>query len=135
MDLHNLVFNIHIYCGDRSPVTGNPTNVAACAAQDAHSLGRRAEDRPLMASAAQPGGPAWFVTEFGATSNPAPVTNVTADLDAAEVGWTYWAWKYYGDPTGSAAESLVMADGRLRSTAMVLSRTYPAGRGRRADLI
>ena len=46
-------------------------------------------------------------------------------MDAQQVGWTYWAWKYYGDPTGSADESLVMADGRLRSTAFVLSRTYP----------
>ena len=53
MDLPNLVFNVHIYCGARSPVTGNPTNVAACAAQDVHSLGVRASDRPEMASAAQ----------------------------------------------------------------------------------
>ena len=89
------------------------------------SLGRRSQDRPEMASAAQPGGPGWFVTEFGATSSPALLTSITADLDAAEVGWAYWAWKYYGDPTGSAAESLVMADGHLRSTALVLSRTYP----------
>ena len=58
-------------------------------------------------------------------SSPALLTSITADLDAAEVGWAYWAWKYYGDPTGSAAESLVMADGHLRSTALVLSRTYP----------
>ncbi len=125
MNLPNLVFNVHIYCGARSPVTGNPTNLAACAFQDARSLGRRSEDRPEMASPAQPGGPAWFVTEFGATSSPALLTSITADLDAAEVGWSYWAWKYYDDPTGSAAESLVMADGHLRSTALVLSRTYP----------
>ena len=50
---------------------------------------------------------------------------MTAQFDADEVGWIYWAWKYYGDPTGSAAESLVMADGRVRSTALVLSQTYP----------
>ncbi len=125
MDLPNLVFNVHIYCGARSPVTGNPTNVDACAFQDARSLGRRSEDRPEMASPLQPGGPGWFVSEFGATSSPALLTSITADLDAAEVGWSYWAWKYYGDPTGSAAESLVMADGHLRSTAFVLSRTYP----------
>jgi len=125
MNLPNLVFNVHIYCGARSPVTGNPTNLVACAFQDGRSLGRRSADRPEMGSAAQPGGPGWFVTEFGATSSPALLTSITADLDAAEVGWAYWAWKYYGDPTGSAAESLVMADGHLRSTALVLSRTYP----------
>jgi len=125
MDLPNLVFNVHIYCGARSPVTGNPTNLLACAFQDARSLSRRAEDRPEMASAQQPGGPAWFVTEFGATSSPALLSSITSKMDAQQVGWAYWSWKYYGDPTGSAAESLVMADGHLRSTALVLSRTYP----------
>ena len=54
MNMPNLVFNVHIYCGARSPVTGNPTNVVACAIQDARSLGKRAEDRPEMASASQP---------------------------------------------------------------------------------
>ncbi len=125
MDLPNLVFNVHIYCGARSAVTGNPTDIVACAAEDAHSLGVRASDRPEMASAAQPKGPAWFVSEFGATSNPPLLTSITAAMDAQQVGWAYWAWKYYGDPTGSAAESLVMADGHLRSTARVLSRVYP----------
>ena len=125
MDLPNLVFNVHIYCGARSPVTGNPTNLLACAFQDARSLSRRAEDRPEMASAQQPGGPAWFVTEFGATSSPALLSSITSKMDAQQVGWAYWSWKYYDDPTGSGAESLVMADGHLRSTALVLSRTYP----------
>jgi len=125
MNLHHLVFNVHIYCGARSPVTGNPTNLAACARQDVHSLGVREEDRSEMSSGAQPGGPAWFVSEFGATSDPALLSNITAHMDAQQVGWAYWAWKYYADPTGSSAESLVMADGRLRSTALVLSRAYP----------
>jgi endoglycosylceramidase len=46
-------------------------------------------------------------------------------MDAQQVGWIYCSWKYYGDPTGSSAESLVMSNGRLKSTARVLSRTYP----------
>jgi endoglycosylceramidase len=125
MNFPNLVFNVHIYCGARSPVTGNPTNTARCVAQDRHSLAVRASDRPEMASADQRGGPAWIVSEFGATSDPHLLDPIAAALDAHQVSWTYWAWKYYGDPTGSAAESLVMADGRLRSTANVLSRAYP----------
>jgi endoglycosylceramidase len=125
MNLRNLVFNVHTYCRARSPMTGNPTNVSTCARQDARSLGKRDEDRPEMASGAQPGGPAWFVSEFGATSSPGFLASITSNMDGREVGWTYWDWKYYADPTGSAAESLVMADGRLRSTALVLSRTYP----------
>ena len=125
MDLPNLVYNVHVYCGARSPVTGNPTNILACAAQEEHSLGVRASDRAGMASAVQPNGPAWMVTEFGASSDPELLTPVTAALDARQVSWIYWAWKFYGDPTGSADESLVMANGRLRSTAYVLSRAYP----------
>jgi endoglycosylceramidase len=125
MDLKNLVFNVHIYCGARSPVTGNPTDLAACEAQDLHSIARRQSDRPLLSSPAQRGGPAWMVTEFGATKDVPFLAHVTAQFDADKVGWIYWAWKYYDDPTGSAAESLVMADGHLRSTASVLSQTYP----------
>jgi endoglycosylceramidase len=125
MNLPHLVFNVHIYCAARSPVTGNPTNLPLCAQQDVHSLGVREADRPAMASAAQPGGPAWFVSEFGATRSAALLATITAQMDAEQVGWAYWSWKYYGDPTGSGSESLVMADGRLRSTAMVLSQTYP----------
>ena len=125
MDFPDLVYNVHVYCGARSPVTGNPTDIAACAAQEEHSLAVRSSDRPEMASAAQPNGPAWIVTEFGANSDPELLASVTAALDARQVSWIYWAWKYYGDPTGSADESLVMADGRLRSTADVLSRAYP----------
>ena len=125
MDFPNLVFNVHVYCGARSPVTGNPTDVEACADQEEHSLAVRQSDRPAMASPAQPGGPAWMVTEFGASSDPRLLAPVTTALDAREVSWVYWAWKYYGDPTGSADESLVMADGRLRATAYVLSQAYP----------
>jgi endoglycosylceramidase len=125
MDFPNLVFNVHVYCGVRSPVTGNPTNIEACAAQEEHSLAVRQSDRPEMASPAQPNGPAWMVTEFGASSEPLLLASITTALDARQVSWIYWAWKYYGDPTGSADESLVMADGRLRSTADVLSRVYP----------
>jgi len=125
MDFPNLVFNVHIYCGARSPVTGNPTNVAACGAQEARSLARREEDRPEMASPAQPRGPAWFVSEFGATSSVALLDRLTAEADQSLVGWTYWAWKHYRDPTGSGDEGLVMSNGKLRSTALALDRTYP----------
>jgi endoglycosylceramidase len=125
MDYSHLVFNFHIYCAARSPVTGNPTNADTCAAQEARSFAHRAEDRPEMASAAQPGGPAWFVSEFGATADPAFLAKFTAEANRQKVGWAYWSWKYYDDPTGSADEALVMSNGRLRQTARVLAQTYP----------
>ena len=83
MDLRTLVFNVHVYCGARSPVTGNPTDVEACADQEEHSLAVRQSDRPAMASPAQPGGPAWMVTEFGASSDPRLLAPVTTALDDA----------------------------------------------------
>ena len=70
MNLPDLVFNVHIYCGARSPVTGNPTNVAACASRTRARWAGEPRTAP-MASSLQPGGPAWLVTEFGATSSAA----------------------------------------------------------------
>jgi len=125
MSFANLVFNVHVYCGQRSGKTGNPTDIAACAAQEQRSLTTRSEDRTDLGTPAQPGGPAWFLSEFGATSNPTLLNRLTAEADRSLVGWAYWSWKFYGDPTGSSAEGLVTAGGSLRSTASVLSRTYP----------
>ena len=125
MNFPDLVFNVHVYCTQRSGRTGNPTNIAACAAQERRSLQTRAEDRTDIASTSQLSGPAWFLSEFGASSNPALLDQLTSEADQALVGWTYWAWKYYGDPTGSADEALVTAKGRLRPTVDALSRTYP----------
>ncbi len=133
MNFPNLVFNVHIYCSYRSGKTGNPTDIAACASQETRSLTTRSEDRRDLGSTSQPGGPAWFVSEFGATSSSALLRSLTGDEDRFLVGWAYWSWKFYRDPTGSAAEALVTAKGTLRSTARVLSRAYPqaiAGRPR-----
>ncbi len=125
MPFPKLVFNFHVYCGARSPKTGNPTNLASCARQEIRTLERRSEDRPEMASPHQHGGPAWFMSEFGATADPSLLSSITAHADEKLVGWAYWSWRFYADPTGSAAEALVMEDGRLRSTVQVLSRVYP----------
>ncbi len=124
MDFPNLVYNVHIYCGYRNPVTGNPTNVEACLRQEARALDRRMQDRAEMASRAQRSGPAWFVSEFGATSNATYLRQAVALMDAHLVGWMYWSWKYYDDPTGSTDEALVKITGRLRPTARVLAQTY-----------
>ncbi len=125
MNFSNLVFNVHVYCSYRSGKTGNPTDLAACAAQEQRSLATRSEDRTDLRSPVQATGPAWFVSEFGASSNPALLQQLTAEMDRSLVGWTYWSWKFYNDPTGSAAEGLVFGTGKLRSTAAVLARTYP----------
>ena len=125
MPFPNLVFNVHVYCSYRSGQTGNPTDVSACAAQGVRTLERRSASRGELASTMQPNGPAWFVSEFGATSSNALLDRLTAAADRSLVGWTYWSWKYYGDPTGSADEALLAPNGHLRTTARALARTYP----------
>ncbi|HUO47366.1 MAG TPA: cellulase family glycosylhydrolase [Acidimicrobiales bacterium] len=125
MEYPNLVFNFHAYCGYRSPVTGDPTNLDACVAQERRTMARRVLERPDIASHVQPAGPALFMSEFGATSSDPLMARLTAVADSQRLGWIYWAWKYYGDPTGSSNEALVQADGNLAPTAASLSRTYP----------
>jgi len=125
MDYPNLVFGFHAYCASRSPVTGNPTDVAACAHQVGATISRRTSERADQVTASQPGGPPPFMSEFGATINPDLLDKTTAVADAYQLGWTYWDWKYYNDPTGSSDEALVAPDGKLEPTADALARAYP----------
>jgi endoglycosylceramidase len=126
MDYPRLVLNFHSYCRYRSPVTGEPTDNAACAAEVLTTLLNRARERPLLSTRYQRGGPAWFLSEFGAADqDPAFIDRVTGYTDLLELGWAYWSWKYYDDPTGSSDEALVLANGRLAPIGPVLSQPYP----------
>src|SRR5271156_3705921 len=120
-----IVFNFHTYCGDRSPVTGNPTDLLKCLQAEETAASEQDITRLSMSSASQPSGPAIFMSEFGATTSvPLAGFDVEwAGLD--DLGWIYWAWKYYDDPTGSSAEGLVEPDGQYSPIVTVLSRTYP----------
>jgi endoglycosylceramidase len=125
MNFKGLVFNFHDYCGERSGVTGNPTDLDACADQELRTMQRRSEERPDIATVKQPEGPAWFMSEFGASTSEPLMERLTKIADELQLGWTYWQWKYYDDPTGSSAEALVQADGSLSPTVHSLSRVYP----------
>ena len=48
--------------------TGNPTDIAACGQEQRSLHGRASRTAPTSAPIAQPSGPAWFLSEFGATS-------------------------------------------------------------------
>jgi len=124
MNFPRLVLNFHAYCGARSPITGDPTNVDACSDQILNAMLRRQNERPLMASRRQPRGPAWFLSEFGATTSGPLLDELTRRADLLQLGWAYWAWKYYSDPTGSSDEGLVGAFGQLAPSAGSLSRSY-----------
>ena len=78
-----------------------------------------------MSSTKQPSGPAIFMSEFGATTS-VPLAGFDVEFAGLDqLGWIYWAWKYYDDPTGSSAEGLVQPDGSFSPIVGVLSRTYP----------
>jgi endoglycosylceramidase len=125
MPFPNLVLNFHDYCGYRSGVTGNPYNLPACVAQEESTFIRRTSESPLVATSYEPLGLPVFMSEFGATRSPALLASLTRLANQALIGWAYWSWKYYDDPTGSSAEALASASGRLYSTAGVLSQPYP----------
>jgi endoglycosylceramidase len=125
MDLPHLVFNFHAYCPQRNGHTGDPTDVAECAAWASQAIDRREAERPGLASPAEPGGPPVFMSEFGASGDPALIGALTAHADSQMLSWAYWSWKYYDDPTGSLDESLVAPDGQLKPTASVLAEAYP----------
>jgi endoglycosylceramidase len=120
-----IVFNFHVYCGDRSPLTGNPTDLIKCLQSEETAASEQEITRLSMASASQSAGPAGFMSEFGATTSiPLAGFDVEwAGLD--QLSWIYWAWKFYDDPTGSSAEGLVETDGTYSPVVTVLSRTYP----------
>ena len=120
-----IVFNFHDYCGDRSPVTGDPTDLLACLQSEETSAAEQDVTRLSMSSAYESNGPPIFMSEFGATSSVPLVGFDTEWAGINEVGWAYWAWKYYDDPTGSSAEGLVLPDGTYSPIVQVLSRTYP----------
>jgi endoglycosylceramidase len=125
MPFPRVVFNFHVYCGDRSPVTGNPTNLLRCLQSEEATASEQDITRLSMSSADQPNGPAIFMSEFGATTS-VPLAGFDAEWAGLDqVGWIYWAWKYYDDPTGSSAEGLVEPDGTYSPIVPVLSRTFP----------
>jgi endoglycosylceramidase len=125
MPFPRLVFNFHVYCGDRSPVTGNPTNLLACLQSEETTAAEQDITRLSMSSPDQPSGPAIFLSEFGASTNVPLVGFDSEWAGLNEVSWIYWAWKYYDDPTGSSAEGLVKPSGTYSPVVTVLSRTYP----------
>ncbi len=125
MSFPHLVYNFHVYCPQRSLVTGNPINLSACERHELTSILNNEKERAPLSSKRQPGGPAWFMSEFGATTNSALVAALTKEADTIGVGWSYYSWKYYKDPTGSTSEALVTASGAYSPIVGALSRTYP----------
>jgi endoglycosylceramidase len=117
----------HVYCGQ--PIRPDP-----CPTQERQALVNGAANAAVNHAVA-------LVTEFGATDRLDVLRRVADGADAAGVGWLYWQYKTYNDPTTSAAaegadaESIVTPDGAVKvAKARELARAYPmriAGRGAR----
>ncbi len=74
-----------------------------------------------------------LLTEFGATDDLQVMRDVAAEADELLIGWQYWQYKNFDDPTtesqGSSAQSLFADDTDLSTVKLaklkLLSRTYP----------
>jgi endoglycosylceramidase len=108
----------HVYCGQ--PIRTDP-----CPTQERQALANGAENAAVNHAAA-------LVTEFGATDKLEIIRRVADGADTAGVGWLYWQYKTYGDPTTSAAsegpdaESVVTPAGAVKAAKLrELARAYP----------
>lgn len=129
LNYKNLVMSYHVY----PPVGafgGGECTSPACGPNDelAQRNALRARD---LTSTAQPGGPALFVTEFGA-EDYAPDLAHDADLfdgsvlGSVPVSWTYWAAFQNHDPTGQPNERLFASDRQVvQPKARMMTRAFP----------
>lgn len=78
-------------------------------------------------------GAASVLSEFGASDDAPDIARVAARADEHRVGWMYWSYKDWGDPTtqgqGTGAQSLFRRDQDLASVKiaklMALERPFP----------
>ena len=125
MDFPRLVYNFHDYCPLHVPNGPEaPDYSQVCPSPEEQVFAAAAQDRKNDASSAQPNGPGWFLTEFGATIDAADIGRMVADADADLVGWMYWQWLDYQDPTGSHDSGLWPAGPATAAQLDALSETY-----------
>ncbi|MHB1763103.1 MAG: cellulase family glycosylhydrolase [Acidimicrobiales bacterium] len=109
MPYRHLVLDFHDYCITQSVAQLHDVS-AGCPVEEQQTFTSQAGARSRASDAANPGGPAWFMSEFGAEPANSDLANMVALADHHLVGWSYWQWKYYGDPTGNSAEALAGTD-------------------------
>ncbi len=125
INLPRIVMNFHDYCAQRSGVTGNPTDLEACSSAEVATMVHRTQERDQMGSKVTPAGPAMLMTEFGATDSHSLAEMLAMDTTTLGLGWMWWSWRYYNDPTGSSAEALINSEQQLSPSAAAISTTYP----------
>jgi endoglycosylceramidase len=120
-------FSFHEYC-----LTAALTHAqGGTAGPECHELGSLVFDN--AAAAAEANGWTSLLTEFGASDDLADIADVTALADEHLVGWQYWHYKEWGDPTTESQESggqgMFTNDADLstlkQAKADILIRAYP----------
>jgi endoglycosylceramidase len=120
-----LVLNFHDYCFLHVPNGPEPPGFGAtCGPLERTVFTERDSERARDATPEQPGGPAWILTEFGATTDASDLARITGDADAELTGWMYWQWIHYDDPTGSHTSGLWPPGPATTAQLAMLSRTY-----------
>ncbi len=120
-----LILNFHDYCFLHVPNGPEPPNFATvCGPLEKFVFAQHAQERANDRSSAQPEGPGWLLTEFGASTDTADLARITADANANLVGWIYWQWINYDDPTGSHSSALWPARPQTAAQLHVLAETY-----------
>ncbi|MBV9831806.1 MAG: cellulase family glycosylhydrolase [Marmoricola sp.] len=121
----DLGFSFHNYCPDvflaSQGVPGSNTDNCNSFSQDRNSMG--IDQAKRMGAAA-------LMTEWGATDDVKAVGIDAATADENRMGWTYWAYKHWDDPTtADASQGLFTDDADLSTVKQAklrqLVRTYP----------
>ncbi|MHB1711077.1 MAG: cellulase family glycosylhydrolase [Acidimicrobiales bacterium] len=106
MPYRHLVLNFHDYCIAGQVVSPLQNASPVCPTLEQQTFTSQATARSLASDPANPGGPAWFMSEFGAEPAGTDLADMVALADRNLAGWAYWQWKFYNDPTGNPGEGL-----------------------------
>ena len=126
MPFGRLVLGFHDYClASAGQAYFDFYSSPVCSQPEALVFQQEARARAAASTPEQPGGPGWFMSEFGAGEDTTDLARVAGLADQNLVGWTYWQWKQYADPTGGSTEALVGSSGAVDPVkAAVLVRPY-----------
>ncbi len=121
-----LVLSFHVYGASGLATSSFSCTDPSCATTESADFNGFAGYRAATRTA-QPGGPAWLLSEFGAEPYAPDIDRVAAMADARSLSWTEWAGLQLHDPTGSPDEGLLGQVSRVPDPprAAVLARAYP----------
>lgn len=126
MPFGRLVLDFHDYClASAGQAYYDFNSSPMCADPEAVVMQQQQRARAAASTTQQPGGPGWFMSEFGSGEDSTDLSRVANLADENLVGWSYWQWKQYHDPTGGSTEALVSDAGVIDPIkAAVLVRPY-----------